>query len=75
MIGFRKWGISLVTVLLATFGLNVCGQGYQTQGNSKIKSSPDKKEAGKRSGKEKPATEKKRIQLEKKTREWASGSR
>lgn len=77
MASFKKLGLYLAGVSLALFGLNACSQERHVPGrDNKVKSFPDREDAGKQPVKEKRAAAKKdRTWLEKKKREWASASK
>ena len=77
MASFKKLGLYLVGVSLAVFGLNACSQERYVPGrDNKVKSFPDREDAGKQPVKEKRvAVKKDRTWLEKKKKECDSGSK
>ncbi len=77
MASFKKLGLYLVGVSLAVSGLNACSQERHVPGrDNKVKSFPDREDAGKQPVKEsRAAARKNRTWLEKKKKEWASGSK
>lgn len=64
MASFKKLGLYLVGVSLAVFGLNACSQERYVPGrDNKVKSFPDREDAGKPAGEREKSGSKKRQDM------------